>query len=78
MDDTNSFDFGAVICNGINPSRPRANFPCKIVKDNMRNNSFHTKYEKKVLLLSCQNLSTETKSRGKENSKLSYTKRISR
>lgn len=73
-----SFNFGAVSRQGINSSRPRANFPWKIVKENMRNNRFHAKYEKKVLFFSCQNLSTETRGRGKEKSKLSYTKRILR
>ena len=62
-----SFNFGEVSRQGINSSPPRANFPWKIVKENMRNNRFHAKYEKKVLFFSCQNLSTETRGRGKEN-----------
>ena len=54
---------------GINSSRPRANFPRKISKENIRNKRYLTKYAKENWKVQ-RNLLIETKVRKRENSRL--------
>ena len=53
---------------GISSGRPRANFPRKISKENIRNKRYLTKYAKENWKVQ-RNLLIETKVRKRENSK---------